>query len=221
MKREPKIIDLDSWPRREHYEFFKPYPVPFFSITTSVDVAPLRKLLKTRDVSFTAGLLYVLTRAANAVPQFRQRIREDAPIEYERIHAGVTVLCPGDVFKFCPLAYYDDFERFVREASEAIERSRRGEALVPDDLVEGGRIRDDMIYCTSLPWFTFTGMLHPLGPDPTDSAPRIAWGRFEERDGGLIMPLNVQAHHALIDGVHLATFFRKVEQLIQNPEAAI
>ena len=48
MKRQPRIIDLESWPRREHYEFFKPFPVPFFSITTSVDVAPLRKLLKAR-----------------------------------------------------------------------------------------------------------------------------------------------------------------------------
>ena len=219
MDRQPRIIDLDTWPRREHYEFFRPYPFPFFSITTSVDVAPLRKLLKARNASFTAGLLYVLTRAANAVPQFRQRIREEAPIEYEIIHAGVTVLCPSDIFQFCTLDYTDDFERFVRETSQAIDRARQGDALVPNALVDNGRIRDDMIYCTSLPWFTFTGMLHPLGPDPMDSVPRVAWGRFEAQAGRLVMPLNVQAHHALIDGVHLAKFFHEVEALIKNVKA--
>lgn len=218
MKRQPRIINLDGWPRREHYEFFKPFPVPFFSITTTVDVAPLRKRLKARNVSFTIGLLYVLSSAANDVPQFRQRIHEDAPIEYERVHPGVTVLCEGDLFRFCFLTYFDSFDRFAREAKEAMATVRQGESLVHEPLVEEGRIRDDMLYCTSLPWFPFSGMMHPLGPDPTDSVPRIAWGRFEEQEGKLVMPLNVQAHHAFIDGIHLARFFEKVEDLIQNAE---
>ena len=220
MKRQPRIIDLDSWPRREHYEFFKPYPVPFFSITTSIDVAPLRKLLKERDVSFTVGLLYVLTRAANGVPQFRQRIREESPIEFDRVHPGVTVLCEGDVFRFSFLTYYDDFDRFARGGAEAMDLTRQGKVLVPESIVEEGWLRDDMLYCTSLPWFPFSGMLHPLGPDPMDSVPRIAWGRFEEQEGKLVMPLNVQAHHAFIDGIHLARFFEKVEDVIQNAETA-
>jgi len=221
MKRQPRTIDLDSWPRREHYEFFKPYPVPFFSITTSVDVAPLRKLLKARNVSFTVGLLYVLSRAGNDVPQFRQRIREDAPIEHACVHPGVTILCEEEVSQFCFLTYDEDFDRFARGASEAIERTRQGRALVPESIVEDGRLRDDMLYCTSLPWFSFSGMLHPVGPDPMDSVPRIAWGRFEEKEGKLVLPLNVQAHHAFIDGVHLAKFFRKAEELIQSAETRI
>ena len=221
MDRQPRIIDLDSWSRREHYEFFKPYPIPFFSITTSVDVAPLRELLKARDVSFTVGLLYVLSRAANELPEFRQRIRQDAPIEYERVHPGITILCEGDVFQFCFLTYFDNFQRFAHEAAEAMETSRHGEALVPESIADEGRLRDDMLYCTSLPWFSFSGMLHPVSPDPMDSVPRIAWGRFEEQNGRLNLPLNVQAHHAFIDGVHLAKFLRKVEDFIQNAETAL
>ena len=221
MTTQARTIDLDSWPRREHYEYFKKYPVPFFSITTSVDVTLLRKTLKMRDVSFTIGLLYVLSRAANDVPQFRQRIREGAPIEFPCVHPGVTVLCEGDVFRFCSLTYFDSLGRFASEATEAMELVRQGELLVPESLVEEGRLRDDMLYCTSLPWFSFSGMLHPLGPDPMDSVPRIAWGRFEEKEGKLVMPLNVQAHHALVDGIHLARFFQKVEDFIQNVETAL
>ena len=221
MRSQPRVIDLDDWARREHYEFFRNYPVPFFSITTSLDVAPLRRTLKLRDVPFTVGLLHVLTRAANGVPEFRQRIRESSPIEHECVHPGVTVLCEGDVFRFCFLTYFDSLGRFASAASEAMTTVRQGESLVHEPLLEEGRIRDDMLYCTSLPWFSFSGMLHPIGPDPTDSVPRIAWGRFEEKEGKLVMPLNVQAHHALVDGIHLAKFFERVEGLIQRAETAI
>ena len=221
MAAEARRIDISSWPRREHYEFFKPSPVPFFSITTSVDITALRKALKLRGVSFTIGLLYVLSRAANDVPELRQRIREDWPVEHERVHPGITVLCEGDVFRFCFVPYLDSFDRFAREASEAMETVRQGESLVHGPLLEEGRLRDDLLYCTSLPWFSFSGMFHPLGTDPMDSVPRIAWGRFEETDGRLVMPLNVQAHHALVDGIHLAKFFQKVEDLILNAETVI
>jgi len=219
MKRQPRIIDMESWPRRDHYEFFKSYPVPFFSMTTSVDVRPLRTMLKARGVSFTIGLLHVLTRAANDVPQFRQRIGDNGAIEHACVHPGVTVLCEGDVFRFSILTFYDSLDRFAAETSAAMERARTDEILLPDTFFDGGKPRTDLLYCTALPWFSFTGMFHPVGPDPTDSAPRIAWGRFEEADGKLAMPLNVQAHHALIDGIHLAKFFQQVEEIVQDTES--
>jgi len=221
MTTEIRRIDVSGWARREHYEFFKQYPVPFFSITTSVDVEPLRQMLKIRGISFTVGLLHLLARAANDVPELRQRIREGAPIEHQCVHPAVTILCKGDIFRFCFLTYSDSLDRFASEASEAMEMVRQGESLVHEPLLEEGRIRDDLLCCTSLPWFSFSGMFHPVGPDPADSMPRIAWGRFEQKEGKLVMPLNVQAHHALVDGVHLAKFFKGVEDLIQSAEMPI
>ncbi len=221
MRSQPRVIGLEGWSRREHYEFFKRYPVPFFSITSSVDVAPLRKALKKRDVSFTTGLLYVITRAANGVPEFRQRIRERAPIEHEAVHPGVPILCEGDVFRFSLLTYYDSFDRFAHEASEMMELGRRAESLLPSSFMRDGVPRDDLLYCTTLPWFSFSGMFHPVGPDPMDSVPRIAWGRFEEQGNKLVMPLNVQAHHALVDGIHVGKLFKRVEDLIQSAETII
>jgi chloramphenicol O-acetyltransferase type A len=54
-------------------------------------------------------------------------------------------------------------------------------------------------------------MTNPLqGPD--DCTPRITWGRIEKRDGVWRMPVGIQAHHALVDGVHAAMFYRELEQ---------
>lgn len=199
---------MDHWPRREHYQFFRRFGVPFVSITSSVDVAPLRKVLRERETRFSIGLVYVLARAANAVPQFRQRVREAVPIEYEIVHPGLTVLCDGDVFRFSLLRYVEAFAGFAAEATDAIERTRACTSLgdAPG--------RDDLLYCSALPWISFSGMFHPLPLDPMDSVPRLAWGRFEESKQRLMMPLNIQAHHALIDGIHIAQFIRNVEHLI-------
>jgi chloramphenicol O-acetyltransferase type A len=64
-------------------------------------------------------------------------------------------------------------------------------------------------------------MVHPLPLNPLDSVPRVAWGRFEERGNRLFMPLNVQAHHALIDGIHIAKFITRVEELIRIADSIL
>ena len=215
MKERFRRIDLDHWERREHFELFRRYGFPFFSITTNIDITPLRKALKERAPSFTVGLVYMLARAANAVPQFRQRIRENGVIEHEIVHPGLTVLCEGDVFRFCFLRYLDSFERFALEATQGIEETRMAESLgeAPG--------RDDLLYLTALPWFSFSGMTHPLLLEPSDSVPRIAWGRFQEKETRWVMPLNVQAHHALIDGVHIAKFIACLEESIKTADAIL
>jgi len=208
-------IDLDHWSRREHFELFRGFGYPYFSITTDIDITSLRNALKERAPSFTVGLVYVLARAANAIPQFRQRIRGDEVIEHETVHPGVTVLCEGDVFRFCFLRYDETFEQFAAEAAQQMEDTRMAKSLgtEPD--------RDDALYMTALPWFSFSAMVHPVPINPSDSVPRFAWGRFEEKSGRLLMPLNVQANHALIDGIHLARYFTRVEGFIETAESIL
>jgi chloramphenicol O-acetyltransferase type A len=56
--------------------------------------------------------------------------------------------------------------------------------------------------------------------DPADSVPRIAWGRFEEKNGKYLLGMNLEVNHRLIDGIHIAQFhdaFQKIAQSL-NPE---
>ena len=209
-----KPIGLASWPRREHYDFFRAYGLPYFSITTEIDITRLRQDLKTRKESFTVGLVYVVARAANAIPEFKQRIRE-GPVEYRAVHPGLTVLSEGGLFRFCYLKYVEDFCEFATEATEKIDLARRA------TLLGANPHRDDCLYMSSLPWFSLTGMVHPQPLDPLDSVPRLAWGRFRRRNDRVILPLNVQAHHALIDGRHVARLITQLEELIERSESIL
>jgi chloramphenicol O-acetyltransferase type A len=77
--------------------------------------------------------------------------------------------------------------------------------------------RDDLLYITSVPWVSFTGMTHPVQMKPVDSIPRISWGKYFEENGRVKLPLSVQVHHALMDGVHVGQYFIKLQELLDNP----
>jgi len=207
-----KRIDIETWPRREAYEMFRDFGFPYFSITANVDVTALRAAAKEKKTSFTIGLVYVLSRAANAVPAFRQRMDGNGVVEYRVVHPSITVLADDDRFRFCSLRYTDEFVQFAAGAKERIEKARTADSVWPEP------DRDDFLFMTSLPWIPFTAMVHPAPLDPPDSVPRFAWGKYEQRDGRTTMPLNVQVHHALLDGVHAGRYFELVQNLLDTIE---
>lgn len=57
--------------------------------------------------------------------------------------------------------------------------------------------------------------------DPVDSVPRFAWGKFFEDGEFLRMPLSVQAHHALMDGIHMGSFHAKVQDYLDHPDSVL
>lgn len=71
---------------------------------------------------------------------------------------------------------------------------------------------------TAIPCVSFTSFMHPMHLQPTDSIPRIAWGKFFQDGEFLKMPLEVQAHHALMDGVHMGQFSAKVQDHLHHPD---
>jgi len=211
----PRIIDPRAWDRREAYELFRGFGFPYLSVTANVDVARLRRLHRRRGASFTVALVYVLAQAANSVPALRRRLRDSDVVEYPLVHPSITVLGERDVFRFATLRYEDEFRRFAQDAEERIVSARRAETLWPEP------DRDDLLYMTALPWISFTAVVHPVPLDPADSVPRIAWGRYEAHGRRLDLPLNIQAHHALVDGIDVGRFFTRVEELLAHADLSI
>ena len=69
---------------------------------------------------------------------------------------------------------------------------------------------DELLFLSTLPWLSYTALVQPV-PVPADSNPRITWGRYFEQGGRTLLPVTVLCHHALVDGVHIARFFRELE----------
>ena len=204
-------IHLETWPRRELFKVFSTWDYPHFSMCANVDMTAFYTVVKQRGISFTVATVYILARAANAIPEFRYRIRLGEVVEHEIVHPSTTILTNEDLFSFCTIDYVEDFSEFAARAADKI-------AYVQEHLtLEYDPERDDLLFMTAIPWVSFTSFMHPLHLHPADSVPRFAWGKFFEEGKFLKMPLSVQAHHALMDGIHMGRFFAEVQGYLQQP----
>ena len=208
-------INLNTWPRREHFQVFRSFDIPHFNMCANVDLTAFYTFVKQSDISFNMAIVYILTRAANAIPEFRYRIRGENVIEHEIVHPSSTIMGKGDVFSFCTMEYREKFQDFAARNAEKVARVRKRPRLLEED-----QKRDDLLFMTAIPWVTFTSFMHPL-VFPVDSVPRFAWGKFFEEGESLKMPLSVQGHHAVMDGLHMGRYFEVVQEYLQQPEGLL
>ena len=204
-------IDLETWPRREHYKFLSTWDYPHFNMCANVEISEFYAAVKHRGISINIAIVYVLARAANAIPEFRSRIRGDKVVEYEIVHPSTTILADDDLFTFCTIEYSEDFVAFAARAGEQIAHVRE------NPYVENGLEQDQLLYMTAIPWVSFSSFMHPIDLSPVDSVPRFAWGKFFEQGERLMMPLSVQGHHALMDGIHMGMYYEKVQDYLNHP----
>jgi chloramphenicol O-acetyltransferase type A len=134
---------------------------------------------------------------------------------YRGVHPSATILTDEDLFSFCTFDYIENFSEFAARAAERIAYVKEDPTLKD----EPGR--DDLLYMTAIPWVSFTSFMHPMHLQPADSVPRFAWGKFFEDGEFLKMPLGVQVHHALMDGVHVGRFYVEVQDHLRHPGSVL
>lgn len=206
-----KVIDIEKWERKKHYNYFKGLDYPHFNICGNLDITKFYSYIKENKNPFFISFMYAATKTANNIKEFRLRIREDKIVEHETVSPSFTVMTENEVFSFCTAKFIDGFKNFRTNTSKEIEKIKNN-AVIEDELG-----RDDLLYITSIPWISFTNVTHPIHMNPVDSIPRISWGKYFEENGKVKLPLSVQVHHALVDGVHVGQYFSLIQEILDNP----
>lgn len=208
--RNYKELDLKSWARRSTYEFFREFEDPFFNFTAMVDVSGLYRFCKDHKISYSLGALYYVLTAANNIREFRIRKVEGRIIEFEKIHATQTILNADETFSFSYFEMQDDIFAFDREGKIAREKYLKLRSFDVE------KDRSDLIYCSVIPWVSFTSFKHASRLDRDLTIPRIVFGKiFDDRDRKL-MPLSVEANHMIMDGLHVGKFFNLYQELLDS-----
>ena len=208
-------LDFENWPRRGLFEFFIGYTNPYFNVCTRLDVTNFLAFVRGRDdLKVSLALHYFALRIANENESFRYRLKEGKVYVYDVVMGGTTVLLPSETFAYAYFEYQRDFEKFVRDMGSAVDEVRREGRLKPT-------MRDDVIYHTTLPWFSFTSFAHARTGGRGESIPRIVFGKFIEENERVMMPISVEVHHALMDGIHVGRFLTGLEAALAQPEEFI
>lgn len=207
---EKKIIDLETFPRKEHFNRFIEYQNPHTCMTVEVDVTELSKFCKDKGVSFYLTFMHVIALAANKVEQFRQRIDGDDIVEYCFCNTSHVESVGDGTYCNCNLNQDLPFDEYIRQAE--IERIKYRENPTVDEVEDWlGRF-----FISSVPWFSYLEAMQPL-PNNRDTNPRFTWGKYKEDfRGRLVCPLTIITHHALVDGLHIAKFLENLDKEISD-----
>lgn len=210
----PRFLDLENWPRRDVFQFFLHFDKPYFNICVQLDVTKLLALRSRANFSPFLAYHYLALRMLNEVEPFHYRLRDGKVLIHDVVHAGSTLLLADDTFSFVYFDYHEDFSRFADETSRAIEKVRSGEnKFLPRDE------HDALVHFTTLPWISFTSFSHARNWGREDSVPKLSFGRFTKQNDAVLLPMSVEVHHALMDGLHVGRFVNKLEAALDAPES--
>lgn len=204
-------VNLNTWKRKRHFEMFKSMDFPHFNICADVDVTQTIHFCKHRNVSSSMYMIYLISRSANEIENFRYRIRDEKVCLHDRVDPAFTVLNDDELYYHCTVKYESDFERFEPLAIRQINISKNEKRL------QDSKGRDDVLHMSCIPWLKFSGISHAIHFTPIDSIPRFYWGKYENQMGKIIMPVSVQVHHGLADGLHVAKLFELLQQYLNSP----
>jgi chloramphenicol O-acetyltransferase type A len=203
-------VDIDDWPRRTTYEFFKEFEDPFFNFGCNVDVSRLYRFCKENSLSFSLTALYCTLVAANEIREFRMRLVDGKLVEFDRIHATQTILNDDETFSFAYFEMKDDVREFNNAGRVAMAKYK---ALKTFDVETDRR---DLIYYSVIPWVSFTSFKHASRMDPTRTIPRIVFGKIFDDGPRKLMPFSVEANHIVMDGFHLGKFFNRFQEIADS-----
>lgn len=203
-------IDLNNWKRKEHYGFFSKMDSPYFGLITEVDCTICFEEAKRTNTSFFARYLHKSLLAANSVEELRYRIIDNDVYLLDKVNAGSTIARKDGTFGLSYIHFNEDFDSFNQELQQEIEAVQNGTGLRLNNEDQ----KKDLVRHSSVPWTSFTGLLHPTSFNNNESVPKIVFGKFYEKNGKKMLPISIEAHHGLADGLHLSLYLKELQRLM-------
>ncbi len=203
------VLNMENYPRRAHFEYFSEMDYPYAGITVQADVTKCVQRIRAQGYPMFLTMLYLLSQAANAVPELRQRILDNGIIQYDWCRSSHTAMRSNGVFCYCSLDARRPFDEFIPYAQAEVADALEKNSL--KDCADDG----DLIYTSCVPWIAYSSLIQPT-TRPADSHVRLNWGKLYPDAERQLMPLSILVHHALADGRHIAAFFDGFEELANS-----
>ncbi|MGA4858610.1 type A chloramphenicol O-acetyltransferase [Streptomyces koyangensis] len=210
----PAPIDLDTWPRRQHFDHYRRRVPCTYAMTVEVDVTTFAAALRRSPRKSYLAQVWALATVVNRHEEFRMCLTDSGdPAVWPVVHPAFTVFNPERETFACVWAPYDpDFGTFHDTAAPLLAEHSRATDFFPQ-----GDPPPNTFDVSSLPWASFTGFTLDIRDGWDHLAPIFTLGRYTEREARLLLPLSVQIHHAAADGFHTARLTNDLQTLLAAP----
>ena len=208
MANQYKVIDESKWERAIHCMVFRNSVEPAFCVTFEADVTAFKNMVKKKGLSFTLAFVHAVCKCANEVEALRYRFLDDKIVLYDRIDTAFTYLNKDTgLFKVVNVPFVEDLEEYVRIASKTAKEQKE---------YFTGPLGNDVFQCSPMPWVTYTHISHTNSGKKDNATPLFDWGKYYEKDGKVLMPVSIQAHHSFVDGLHIGQFADALQNYLNS-----
>mgnify|MGYP004463652161 FL=1 len=198
-----KIIDEKTWERAMHCMVFRNSIEPQFCVTFEADITNFKEKVKKQGLSFTMAMVYAVCKCANEIEEFRYRFLDGNIVLYDRIDTAFTYLNKStNLFKVVNVPFVDDINEYCKLAYTTANEQKE---------YFTGPLGNDVFQCSPMPWVTFTHISHTNSGKKDHATPLFDWGKYYEKNGRIMIPISVQAHHSFVDGIHVGQFVNRLQ----------
>lgn len=199
-----KVIDEANWKRALHCQIFRNSVEPSYCVTFELNITNFLEKIRAKKYSFTLSLIFIVSKCANDIEEFRYRFINNQIVLYDRINTAFTYLDKDtELFKVVNVEMQETIESYVTLAAQKAASQKE---------YFTGPLGNDVFQYSPMPWVTYTHISHTNSGKKDNATPLFDWGKYFERNGKMILPFSVQVHHSFVDGVHIG----KLVDSLQN-----
>ena len=152
------------------------------------------------------AMVYAVCKCANEIEEFRYRFLDGKIVLYDRIDTAFTYLNKStNLFKVVNVPVVDDINEYCKLAYKIANEQRE---------YFNGPLGNDVFQCSPMPWVTFTHISHTNSGKKDNATPLFDWGKYYEKNGKIMIPISVQAHHSFVDGIHVGQFVNGLQKYL-------
>lgn len=154
-------------------------------------------------------LIYLISTVVNRHKEFRTALDERGQLGiYDLLHPCYTHMPKeSDNFTNIWTEYTPVFSEFYKRFQVDVEEYGAIKAFMAKP-----HAPPNTFMISSLPMISFTGLNLNIPKEMDYLLPIFTLGKYFEQNGKVLLPLAIQAHHAVCDGIHLARFIDDLQQ---------
>lgn len=191
-----------------HCAIFRNSVEPAFCVTFTADITKFKRMVKEEGLSFTMAMVYAVCKCANDIEAFRYRFVDGQVVLYDRIDTAFTYLNKDTgLFKVVNVPMLDGLQEYCELALKTAAEQKE---------YFTGSLGNDVFQCSPMPWVTYTHISHTNLGKKENATPLFDWGKYYEKDGKILIPISVQAHHSFVDGLHIGQFVEQLQRFLNE-----
>lgn len=154
------------------------------------------------------AMIYAVSKCANEIEEFRYRFVDGKIVLFEKIDTAFTWLNKEtELFKVVNVPMKDTLKEYVSEATKMAKEQKE---------YFTGPLGKDVFQFSPMPWVSYTHISHTNSGKKDNATPLFDWGKYFEREGKVILPFSVQAHHSFVDGLHIGKLAKLLQEYLNN-----